>query len=86
MSEEPQPSKTNEPTPEQLLKLIDVQIATARARRRETPRRRALVAVSAILLIVLGLLAALLILQQMVADLPRGARKAEPPAATRNSQ
>ena len=86
MSENSQPSKTSAPTPEQLLKLLDLQIAASRSRRRETPRRRALVAVGAILFIILGALAALLILQQMVADLPRGPRSAEPAAGVQKSQ
>lgn len=71
MSEETQPTKSAEPTPEQLLKLLDLQIAANRAKRKESPGgRRTTIAMIGILLIILGTGAALLILQQVMADLP----------------
>ncbi|MEQ1860123.1 MAG: hypothetical protein ABMA13_09320 [Chthoniobacteraceae bacterium] len=80
------PTKSTEPTPEQLLKLLEMQIATKRARRRTTPRHRAAVVATALLLIVLGAVAALLILQQTVAEMPRGNRADAPPTAALDSQ
>lgn len=86
MSEDSKPSKTAEPTPEQLLKLLDVQIAMSRSRRKDTRRNRTAIAVGAILLIVVGALVAFLILQQMVSEMPHSGRKPEVPVETRNSQ
>ena len=64
-------TRTPEPTPEQLLKLLDLQLASARTKRTTgdtTPRRTALL-VGALLLIVGGCCAALLVLQHLLSDL-----------------
>ena len=64
-------TRTAQPTPEQLLKLLDAQLNVARTKRAtedHTPRRIALLA-GALLLIVAGCGAALLVLQQMLSDL-----------------
>jgi hypothetical protein len=86
MSDSTDPSKSPDATPEQLLKMLDLQIAMNRSRRRENPRRRATLIAMAVLLIVGGALAALLILQQMVADLPQQRAVASPAAGEPHSQ
>jgi hypothetical protein len=63
-------TKSAEPTPEQLLKLLDLQIAAKRERRAATPSRRGALIAVALVVIICGALVALLILQQMIADLP----------------
>jgi hypothetical protein len=86
MSEEPQPNKSAQPTPEQLMKLLDLQIAASRAKRKESPKRRSNVAVIGILIIILGIGVALLFLQQMVADLPPAAHGTNATPAAQKSQ
>lgn len=64
-------TRTAQPTPEQLLKLLDSQLHLARAKRTATdraPRRVALLA-GALLLIIGGCCAALLVLQHLLSDL-----------------
>lgn len=64
-------TRTSEPTPEQLVKLLDCQLALARQKRateNKTPRRAALL-VGGVMLIVVACCAALLVLQQMLSDL-----------------
>lgn len=64
-------TRTSEPTPEQLVKLLDCQLALARQKRateNHAPRRAALLA-GGVLFIVVACCAALLVLQQMLSDL-----------------
>ena len=63
-------TRTSEPTPEQLVRLLDSQLTLARAKRAgdRTPRRAALL-VGGMLVIVAGCFVALLILQQMLSEL-----------------
>ena len=63
-------TRTSEPTPEQLIKLLDSQLTLARAKRASdsTPRRATLL-VGGMLIIVAGCCVALLVLQQMLSDL-----------------
>ena len=69
MTETPHQTKSPKPTPEQLLQLIDVQIQSQRAKRKGAPKHRATLLVGGLLLILGGLFAALLVLQQMASDL-----------------
>jgi hypothetical protein len=66
--------KTSESTPDQLLKLLDAQLAHARSTRSQ-PRagRRTAILVVGLLLILGGCFAALVVLQQMLVELPRPA-------------
>jgi hypothetical protein len=86
MSENSQPNKSPEPTPEQLLKLLDLQIAAARSRKRGNPRNRVVLAVAAVFIIFLGALVALFLLQTMVEDMPRSTPAPEPPADLQKSR
>ena len=63
-------TRTSQPTPEQLLKLLDSQLTLARTKREgdTTPRRAALL-VGGMLVIVAGCAVALFVLQQMLSDL-----------------
>jgi hypothetical protein len=85
MSDSPQPSKPTEPTPEQLLKLVDVQIAATRARHAGRSRNRTVFAVVAVLVILFGALLALFVLQNMLTGLPRNAPATELPADLQKS-
>jgi len=69
MTEAPHQTKSPEPTPEQLLQLLDVQIQSQRAKRGGGRKNRATFLVCGLLLILGGLFAALLVLQQMAGDL-----------------
>lgn len=85
MSDSPQENKAPEATPEQLMKMLDLQIAATRHRREQSPARRATFLAMALLLIIGGALVAFLVLQQMISDLPRQSRtfeKAERPSAS----
>lgn len=77
----PDETKSDQPTPEQLLKLLDNQIAEQRKRQKNTPARRAILLVAGFLIIFGGLLAAMLLFQHMAQELPRAPKKApEAPA------
>ena len=71
MTETPHQTKSPEPTPEQLLQLLDVQIQSQRAKRKGSRKHRATFLVCGLLFILGGLFAALVILQQMAGDLRR---------------
>jgi hypothetical protein len=64
-------TRTSEPTPEQLLKLLDCQLTLARTKRAtgDNSSRRTALLIGALLLIVGGCCVALLVLQQMLSDL-----------------
>ena len=86
MSETSHQTKSTEPTPEQLMQLLDLQIASQKARRKGGRKHRGTLLVGGILLIVGGLFAALLVLQQMASDLrPRNGVATES-AAVEQSQ
>ena len=72
----PDETKSDQPTPEQLLKLLDQQISEQRKRRKNTPARRALLLMVGFTIIFGGLLAALLLFQHMAQDLPRRPKNA----------
>lgn len=86
MSDPKDPTKIAEPTPEQLLKLLDLQIAAQRARRQEAPGKRASLLVGGLIVIIGGALLALLFLQQMIADLPPQGAGFVPAGTTQHSQ
>mgnify|MGYP000213684505 CR=1 FL=1 len=65
----PKETGTPEATPEQLVQLLDVQLASQRSHRSNSGRNRAIILVIGLLFIVVGAGAALLILDQMLADL-----------------
>jgi hypothetical protein len=78
----PKETGTSEATPEQLVQLLDVQLAAQRSHRSNSGRNRAIILVLGVLFIVAAAGAALLILDQMLADLrhqgsPGGAAPAE---------
>jgi hypothetical protein len=60
-------------TPEQLLRLLDAQLAAQRARRKKPERNRAVFLVSSLLIIVAAAAVALMILEEMVVNSPRDA-------------
>ena len=65
-------NRNPEATPDQLLQLLDTQLAAARNKRRSTnPYSRVVLLVGGLLLILAGCGVALLFLQQMLSDLPR---------------
>ena len=69
-------------TPEQLLQMIDTQLAMQRAQRGPGGRNRAMLLAGGVLFIVIGAGVALLVLAQMLADLPPGGlRTAAAPTA-----
>lgn len=79
--------ETPSTTPEQLLQILDGELATRRSHRAATGRNRAIILVVGILLIVGCAGAALLILDQMVSDLRQNAGKPpteETPSSTNN--
>lgn len=61
---------TAEQTPEQLLKFLEVETAMRRARRTQSGRNRAILLVAGLLFILIGTGVALLVLDQMLANLP----------------
>lgn len=71
---------TGEQTPEQLLKILETEIATRRSAHRNAGRNRAILLVGGLLFIVIFAGVALLVLEQMLAELPRG-RQDPPPGS-----
>jgi hypothetical protein len=70
----PDETKSDQATPEQLLKLLDNQIAEQRRRRKNTPMRRALLLMVAFMIIVGGLLAAMILFQK-AQEIPRPSKR-----------
>jgi|GEM_PF-4868127 len=68
------------------MKLLDLQIAAQRAKRHDAPSRRPTILIAALVMIFAAAAVALLILQQMVAEMPQGNRGNESPIAQRGSQ
>lgn len=67
-------AETTHTTPEQLLQMLDAQLAARRSQRAKTDRNRATVLAVGILFIVVSAGAALLVLNQMLLDLRQGDR------------
>ena len=61
-------TETAQATPEQLLKLLDLQLSAQRQHRENSKRNRALILVVGVLFIVVAATAALLALGQMIED------------------
>lgn len=72
----PDETKSDQPTPEQLLKLLDLQIAEQRRRRKNTPARRAILLAVGFMIIFGGLLAAFLLFQYMAQEFPHHPKNA----------
>ena len=68
-------------TPEQLLRLLDAQLAAQRARRKKPERNRAVFLVASLLIIVLVAAVALMMLEQMLLNSPREGLRAPQSAA-----
>lgn len=75
-------TESPEPTPEQLLQILDAQLAAKRSHRTKTDRNRATILVAGVLVILAAAGAALLILDHMLMDLHEGGRPVTPAAAT----
>jgi type II secretory pathway component PulM len=71
-------NKSSEATPDQLLQMLDLQIALQRQKRKLTPKNRAAILAGGLLLIVVVCLVALSMLQQMATDIPRPMRPGQP--------
>ena len=80
----PKETGTPEATPEQLVQLLDGQLASQRSHRQNSGRNRAIILVTGLLFIVAAAGAALLILDQMLADLrQQNSPAGTPPAESR---
>ena len=80
----PQQTETTQPTPEQLVQMLDLQLASARCKRGGRSRNRAMILVFGLLAIVAAGGIALVVAQQMLLDLQErggGAHLPEPAAA-----
>ena len=65
-------NETNASTPEELLRILDLEIAARRSHREKGSRNRAIIMAFGVLIIVVAAGAALLVLDEMLADLRRG--------------
>jgi hypothetical protein len=79
-------NKSNEPTPEQLMRLLDFQIEAQRARRAAIPQRGGMFVAAGLLFIIFAAVASLILLSDMIPNLPRVNREIERPPAAENSQ
>ena len=79
-------AESTQATPEDLLKTLEAQMAMQRARRSHAGRNRMVFLVGGMLFIVIGAGVALVVLMQMLSDLPRGARRAATPTTARAGQ
>ena len=79
-------TETARTTPEQLLQMLDTRLAMQRAQRGQPGRNRAMLLVGGLLFIAIAAGVALLVLAQMLADLPQGGRRTagSQPAAAGN--
>jgi hypothetical protein len=66
--------ETSQPTPEQLLQMLEAQLTAKRSQRTSASRNRAIILVTGILFIVVAAGAALMVLDQMLVDLRQGDR------------
>jgi len=67
-------TETDKATPEQLLQMLDAQLAAQRSHRTQSGRNRAIILVVGILFIVVVASGALLVLDQMLMDMRQGDR------------
>jgi hypothetical protein len=68
--------ESNPQTPEQLLQLLDIQLAAQRARRMKPERNRILFLVSSVLIIMAAAAIALMMLEQILVTAPREGSRA----------
>ena len=73
--------ETSQATPEQLLQLLDARMAMQRAQRDAGGRNRGVLLAGGVLFILIAAGVALLVLTQILAELPQGGRAAPAPAA-----
>jgi hypothetical protein len=66
--------ETSQPTPEQLLQMLEAQLAAKRSQRTQSSRNRATILVAGVLFIVVAAGAALLVLDQTLVGLRQGDR------------
>ena len=76
--------QTAQTTPEQLLQMLDTQLAMQRAQRGTGGRHRAMLLAGGVLFIIIAAGVALLVLAQMLSDLPARDRHASAPPAAGN--
>ncbi|MDR3406586.1 MAG: hypothetical protein P4L99_29140 [Chthoniobacter sp.] len=79
-------TETGQSTPEQLLQMLDAQLAAQRSHRAQSGRNRATILVVGILFIVIAASAALLVLDQMLMDMRQTDRPAVSGAAPVNGK
>ena len=76
--------ETTQATPEQLLQMLDARMALQRAQRGTTGRNRAVLLAGGVLFILIAAGVALMVLSQMLADLPQNGRLSPAPPAAGN--
>ena len=76
--------ETTQATPEQLLQILDARLAMQRARGGPSARNRAMLLAGGVLFILIAAGVALVVLSQMLADLPQHGRHAAAPTASGN--
>ena len=76
--------ETTQATPEQLLQILDARLAMQRAQRGPTGRNRAMLLAGGVLFIIIAAGVALMVLSQMLAELPQNGRHASAPPAAGN--
>jgi hypothetical protein len=81
MEEAMKETESSPATPEQLLQMLDAQLAARRSHRATSDRNRAIILVGGLLFIVGGAAAALLLLDQMLMDMRSGDRSSSAPMA-----
>jgi hypothetical protein len=67
-------TETSSLTPEQLLQVLDSQIAMSRARRKTSAANRMIFLVAGLLVILIGAAAALFLLTYLLEEMPRASR------------
>lgn len=75
-------TESPDPTPEQLMQLLEAQMAAQRSHRAKSGRNRAIILVSGVLFIVVAAGAALLILDQMLMDMRENGHPVSTPTVT----
>ena len=76
--------ETTQGTPEQLLQILDARMAMQRAQRGPAGRNRAMLLAGGVLFIIIAAGVALMVLSQMLAELPQNGRHASSPTAAGN--
>jgi hypothetical protein len=79
-------NKSIEPTPDQLLRMLVVQIAAQRSKRTSTPQQRGAYLAAGVLIIIFAAFASLIVLSDLARNLPRQNRDAGKSYDAENSQ